>query len=81
MLFKLSFASLANLLSGHCHVLIIILRSQIIHGAEAALVHQIYLDFSAPPGRYVPLGDVPSYSALGASLVSAMVRLPLCANL
>lgn len=58
LLFKLSFANLANLLSGHCHVLIIILRSQIIHGDKGVLVPQIYTSFGSPPSEVCALGGM-----------------------
>ena len=61
LLFKLSFANLANLLSGHCPVLIIILRSQIIHGDNSVLVHHVYILEGTPVGALSTLEDVPSY--------------------
>lgn len=56
LLFKLSFANLANVLSGHCPVLIIILYSEFIHGDEAVLVHQIYILECTPLEVQAPWG-------------------------
>lgn len=73
LLFKLSFANLANLLSGHCPVLIIILRSQIIHGDDAVLVLQVYTLECTPVGALSNLEGVPSCCGWVARLAPPVV--------
>ena len=64
LLFKLSFTNLANLVSGPYSILIIILRSQIIHGDDAVLVHQVYILECTPIRGLSTLEDVPSCCGL-----------------
>lgn len=73
LLFKLSFVNLANLLSGHCHILIIMLWSQTIHRDDAVLVPEQALSMGVCRGHSTQVDweshwFLPSYSDLNQLL-------------